>query len=112
MEKFIDCNYCDGDGYVMEELTGNVEPWTQREVELDCIKCNRSGKVLSSDYLEWIDELIDAMQTRMRHISDMIMLSKKGMLDELAAKYTYRLDTCARGLGRLQQYRKKLVNLP
>lgn len=111
MEKFIDCNYCDGDGYVMEELTGNVEPWTQREVELDCMKCNRSGKVLSSDYIEWIDELIEGMKTRITHYSQTAILCKKGMLDKLSDKYVYRMDLASRGLSRLQQYRKKLVNL-
>jgi hypothetical protein len=43
--------------------------------------------------------------------SDFIMQLKKGYLHELANKYNDRLDTCARALGRLMNYKRKLYNL-
>lgn len=111
MKKFIECDYCDGDGFVIEELSGKLEPWLHEERHVDCMKCERTGKVINSEYLEWIDELIDGMKTRITLHCQTAMLCKKGMLDKLANKYVERMDLCSRALGRLQQYRKKLVNL-
>jgi hypothetical protein len=78
-------------------------------------ECDGCGYVPDKDEIpfriEEVNELIDGMQTRMRVISDTIMYCKKGLLHELAEKYVYRLDTCARGIGRLINYKKKLHNL-
>jgi len=55
--------------------------------------------------------MIQGMQTRMRMLSDFIKTSRKGYLPNLEKKYNDRLETCARGLGRLMNYKRKLHNL-
>jgi hypothetical protein len=51
------------------------------------------------------------MQVRMRCHSDTIKHCKKGMLDQLAEKYVYKLEICSLALGRLMNYKRKLYNL-
>ena len=61
---------------------------------------------LIKERINEVNWMIEGMQTRMRMHSDFIMQLKKGYLHELANKYNDRLDTCARGLGRLMNYKR------
>jgi hypothetical protein len=112
---FMSCPECDGHGYVTIDLNDTHVPYEQNPVDFTCMSCDGCGYVPDKDEIpfriEEVNELIDGMQTRMRVISDTIMYCKKGLLHELAEKYVYRLDTCARGIGRLINYKKKLHNL-
>jgi hypothetical protein len=109
---FMSCPECDGHGYVTIDLNDTHVPYEQNPVDFTCMSCDGCGYVPDKDEIpfriEEVNELIDGMQTRMRVISDTIMYCKKGLLHELAEKYVYRLDTCARGIGRLINYKKKL----
>jgi hypothetical protein len=77
--------------------------------------CDGKSEILCKDQVEdrigIVDDMIQGMQDRMRVISDTIMFCKKGLLHELAEKYVDRLDTCARGVGRLNIYKNKLLKL-
>ncbi len=111
----IKCKECDGDGYVTIDLNDTHIPYEQNPVDFTCMYCDGKGVELNTDELPYriedINEMIEGMQTRMRVISDTIMYCKKGLLHELGEKYVYRLDTCARGLGRLLNYKNKLLKL-
>ena len=109
------CSECDGWGTITIEHNGTEIPYLQDIVDYECMSCSGTGAYLDPELIkERIDEIndmIEGMQTRMRLHSDFIMTAKKGLLHELAEKYVYRLDTCARGLGRLINYKNKLHNL-
>jgi hypothetical protein len=109
------CSECDGWGTITIEHNGTEIPYLQDIVDYECMSCTGTGQELDSELIkERIDEIndmIEGMQTRMRLHSDMIMTCKKGLLHELSEKYVYRLDTCARGLGRLLNYKRKLLKL-
>jgi hypothetical protein len=111
----IECPECEGCGYVTIDLNDTYIPYEQKLVDYTCMLCDGKSEVLCKDKVEdkimIVDDIIQGMQDRMRVISDTIMFCKKGLLHELSEKYVYRLDTCARGLGRLLNYRKKLHNL-
>jgi hypothetical protein len=112
---FMNCQGCDGDGYVTIDLNDTHIPYEQNPVDYTCIYCDGKGLQLDKDEVEdrigIIDDMIEGMQTRMRLHSDFIIQLRKGYLNELAEKYVYRLDTCSRGLGRLLNYKRKLHNL-
>jgi hypothetical protein len=112
---FMNCPECDGDGYVTIDLNDTHIPYEQNPVDFTCMSCDGKGLAIDKDEVEdrmgIIEDMIQGMQTRMRLHSDMIMTCKKGLLHELSEKYVYRLDTCARGLGRLLNYQKKLYKL-
>ncbi len=61
--------------------------------------------------IDQVNDLIQGMQVRMRCHSDTIKHCKKGMLDQLAEKYVYKLEICSLALGRLMNYKRKLYNL-
>ena len=53
-----ECWNCYGDGFVIEETTGNREPWLQNEVQLTCDHCNGNGFVVDKDELPYrIEEI-------------------------------------------------------
>ena len=112
---FMNCPECDGCGYVTIDLNDTHIPYEQNPVDFTCMYCDGKGiaidKSEAEDRLYWIDDLIEGMKTRMRMHSDFIMQLKKGLLHELAEKYVDRLDTCARAVGRLENYKKKLHKL-
>lgn len=109
------CSECDGWGTITIEHNGTEIPYLQNIVDYECMSCSGTGERLDpesiKERIEDIDWMIEGMQTRMRMHSDFIMQLKKGYLHELANKYNDRLDTCARGLGRLMNYKRKLHNL-
>ena len=112
---FMNCPECDGDGYVTIDLNDTHIPYEQNPVDFTCMSCDGKGLALDKEEVEdrigIVDDMILGMQTRMRMHSDFIMQLKKGYLHELANKYNNRLDTCARGLGRLNIYKNKLLKL-
>lgn len=112
---FKECPECDGSGYVTIDLNDTEIPYEQNPVDYDCMLCDGKGEVVMKDEIPYIiedlNDMIQGMQDRMRIISETIMYCKKGLLPELAEKYLYRLDTCSRGLGRLNIYKNKLLKL-
>jgi hypothetical protein len=110
-----DCQECNGWGTVTIEHNGTEIPYLQDIVDYECMSCTGTGEQLDPELvqerIEEINDMILGMQTRMRMHSDFIMQLKKGYLHELANKYNDRLDTCARALGRLMNYKRKLYNL-
>ncbi len=112
---FMNCPECYGDGYVTIDLNDTHIPYEQNPVDFACMSCDGKGIALDKDEVEdrigIIDDMIEGMQVRMRGHSTFIMQLKKGMLYELAEKYIDKLDTCARALGRLINYKNKLHNL-
>jgi hypothetical protein len=111
----IECPECEGCGYVTIDLNDTHIPYEQKLVDYTCMLCDGKSEVLCNDKVEdrigMVDDMIQGMQDRMRVISDTIMFCKKGLLHELAEKYVNRLDTCARGVGRLNIYKNKLLKL-
>lgn len=109
------CSECDGRGFITIEHNGTEIPYLQNIVDYECMHCTGTGEQIDPELIEEriqdIDWMIEGMQTRMRMHSDFIMQLKKGYLHELANKYNDRLDTCARGLGRLMNYKRKLHKL-
>lgn len=110
-----DCQECNGWGTITIEHNGTEIPYLQDIVDYECMSCTGTGEQLDPELvqerIEEINDMILGMQTRMRMHSDFIMQLKKGYLHELANKYNDRLDTCARALGRLMNYKRKLYNL-
>jgi len=111
----INCQECDGDGYVIVDLNDTHIPYEQKEVYYTCMSCDGKGYALSKDLIDErisnVDDMIEGMQVRMRLYSDMVMKCKKGLLHELSEKYVYRLDICSAALGRLMNYKRKLHKL-
>jgi hypothetical protein len=109
-----DCEECNGWGTITIEHNRTDIPYLQDIVDYECIYCSGTGAYLDTELakerVDEVNDMIQGMQDRMRVISDTIMFCKKGLLHELSEKYVYKLDTCARGLGRLVNYRKKLNN--
>jgi hypothetical protein len=110
-----DCQECNGWGTITIEHNGTEIPYLQDIVDYECMSCTGTGEQLDPELvqerIEEVNDMILGMQTRMRMHSDFIMQLKKGYLNELANKYNDRLDTCARALGRLMNYKRKLHNL-
>ena len=111
----MNCSECDGNGYVTIDLNDTHIPYEQKEMDFSCMSCNGKGYEITKDELnekiEAINDMIQGMQVRMRMHSDFIIQLKKGMLDELAVKYVYKLDICSIALGRLLNYKRNLYNL-
>lgn len=111
----MDCQECDGYGYVTIDLNDTHIPYEQNPVDYTCMYCDGKGLQLDKDEVEdrimIIDDMIQGMQVRMRGHSDFIIQLKKGYLHTLADKYVDKLDTCSRALGRLLNYKRKLHNL-
>lgn len=110
-----DCRECNGWGTITIEHNGTEIPYLQDIVDYECMSCTGTGEQLDPDLIKEriieVEDMIQGMQDRMRVISDTIMFCKKGLLHELSQKYVYRLDTCARGVGRLTNYKNKLLKL-
>ena len=112
---FMNCPECDGSGYVTIDLNDTHIPYEQNPVDFTCMSCDGKCIAIDKDEVEeriyQVDDMIESMQTRMRMLSDFIKTSRKGYLPNLEKKYNDRLDICARGLGRLMNYKRKLHNL-
>lgn len=112
---FMNCPECDGSGYVTIDLNDTHIPYEQNPVDFTCMSCDGKCIAIDKDEVEeriyQIDDMIEGMKTRMRLHSDFIKTANKGYLPNLAKKYNDRLDTCARALGRLINYKRKLHNL-
>jgi hypothetical protein len=102
------CQECDGLGTITIEHNGTEIPYLQDIVDYECMSCSGTGEQLDPDLIE---DMIQAMQGRIRMLSDFIKTAKKGYLPNLAQKYTDRLELCSKGLGRLLNYKRKLHNL-
>jgi hypothetical protein len=112
---FKECPECDAAGYVTIDINDTDIPYEQNEIDYTCMVCDGTGGVVDKDELlekiDQINDLIQGMQVRMRCHSDTIKHCKKGMLDQLAEKYVYKLEICSLALGRLMNYKRKLYNL-
>jgi len=58
----------------------------------------------NEEYFYAVELMIKGMMQRMQDLSHMAKECKRGGLDNLATKYTERMDLCARGLIRLSSY--------
>jgi len=100
----INCSTCQGKGIV--DVSTSPEPWVC--VEAGCPDCDAKGYVYCDDdiddRIEAIDTMIAGMMKRLAKLSKLTMATATD-------KYLDRMDTCARGLARLKQYRTKLINL-
>jgi hypothetical protein len=114
-DLFKKCPECDASGYVTVDINDTDIPYEQNEIDYTCMVCDGTGGVVDKDELlekiDQVNDLIQGMQVRMRCHSDTIKHCKKGMLDQLAEKYVYKLEICSLALGRLMNYKRKLYNL-
>jgi len=113
MKKFIkDCENREGWGYNLYNDDFEQNPVYDRRTE--CHQCDE-GKVLDAelieDYIYSVDDLILGMKTRIELYQNLAEKCELGYLDNLAAKFKKRVETCKRGLLRLGQYKLKLQNL-
>jgi hypothetical protein len=113
MKKFIkDCENCEGWGYNLYNDDFEQNPIYDRRTE--CTLCEE-GKVLDSELIQDsifdVEDLILGMKTRIELYQNLAEKCELGYLDNLAAKFKKRVDTCKRGLLRLAQYKLKLENL-
>lgn len=112
---FKECPECGGCGYVTIDLNDTHIPYEQKEVDYTCMSCDGKGCIILQEDIEdrigIIEDMIQGMETRIEIIAKSAYLSKKGLLHELSDKYLSRVDTLTRGLYRLKQYKKKLLNL-
>jgi hypothetical protein len=109
-----DCQECNGWGTITIEHNDTDIPYLQDVVDYECMSCTGTGAELDPELIkERIEELNDmilGMQTRLRTLSDFIKLANKGYLPNLAQKYNDRLELCSCGLGRLLNYKRKLIS--
>lgn len=82
----------------------------------ECHYCNGSGYVdFNHDYdakrqaLESINEMIYVFQKKMKMYDRMIPDLRRCYFEELADKYEDKIDTYARAIARLQNYKKKFI---
>ncbi len=57
--------------------------------------------------IELIDDMIHSLKWKMKVNQRIIPELRRGYLDQLADKYEDQIDTYARAIGRLQNYKKK-----
>ena len=57
--------------------------------------------------IELIDDMIHSLKWKMKVNQRIIPQLRTGYLDQLADKYEDQIDTYARAIGRLQNYKKK-----
>ena len=88
MESFIqECHYCNGSGYV--------------DFHNDC---EANVKAIES-----INDIIYVFQQKMKMWNRMIPDLRRCCFDELADKYEDQIDTYAKAIGRLENYKKKFL---
>jgi RecJ-like exonuclease len=105
------CSTCHGRGTV--DISRSPEPWVSNYA--DCQDCEGKGYRYCDEEIDeridGVDSLIDGMMVRLADLSKWAMECKRGGLENLATRYTNRMDTCARALARLKAYRTKLIKL-
>lgn len=111
MESFIqECQYCNGSGYIDYDLNKTHIPYEQHLIEEDCDNCSGKGFIKNNDHIiEKIDDMIHIFKWKMKVNQRLIPELRSGYLNELADKYENQIDTYARAIGRLQNYKKKFL---
>ena len=109
MESFIEkCEYCNGSGYIDYDINKTHIPYEQHLIEEDCDNCSGKGFIKNNDHIiEKIDDMIHIFKWKMKVNQRLIPELRSGYLNELADKYEDQIDTYARAIGRLQNYKKK-----
>lgn len=59
--------------------------------------------------IEKIEDMIYVLKAKMKVNQRIIPQLRRGYLDQLADKYEDQIDTYARAIGRLQNYKKKFL---
>lgn len=59
--------------------------------------------------IEKIEDMIYVLKAKMKINQRLIPELRRGYLDQLADKYENQIDTYARAIGRLQNYKKKFL---
>lgn len=59
--------------------------------------------------VELIEDMIHVLKYKMKVNQRLIPELRRGYLDQLADKYEDQIDTYARAIGRLQNYKKKFL---
>jgi RecJ-like exonuclease len=126
--NYLQCNCCEGRGYVLEETTGNYEPYAQNVVELQCDECNGKGAIIDLDemlsrmehkhgleysnvigFVDDADRMLSGMQRRKEMVLFSInALRQMGLMTELYAKWHNRIDTINKGIDRIKLYKQIL----
>ena len=107
----ISCSKCDGWGGI--NISQHPEPWEAHIIE--CNGCDGFGYTIDIDELKYqiehLEIMISGMRSRIIHFQWTITQCQRGLLFDLSEKFENRMDSCARGLARLNQYRNKLKAL-
>lgn len=126
--NYLECSCCEGYGYVTEETTGNLEPWAQNVIDLQCKDCNGKGQVIDLEemisrtedkhgyeyqnelaFIADAEELLSGMQKRKEMVLFSInALLQMGLQSELFARWQDRIDTITRGMDRIKKYKQIL----
>lgn len=126
--NYLECSCCEGYGYVTEETTGNLEPWAQNVIDLQCEDCNGKGQVIDLEemisrtedkhgyeyqnelaFIADAEELLSGMQKRKEMVLFSInALLQMGLQSELFARWQDRIDTITRGMDRIKKYKQIL----
>lgn len=111
MESFIEkCYFCNGSGYVDYDINNTHIPYEQHLVEESCDNCSGQGFIKDNEtIIEKIDDMIHIFKWKMKVNQRLIPDLKRGYFDQLANKYEDQIDTYARAIGRLQNYKKKFL---
>lgn len=108
-DLFYSCEECDGWGFVTIDLNDTIIPYEQNHINYECMSCSGKGKVLHEDEyqmkLDGVTEMIEGMKTRIEGLSRIVMKTENPDL------YIERLKTLSCCLYRLEQYKRKLINL-
>jgi hypothetical protein len=107
----ISCSTCHGSGQV--DISQSPEPWVGHYG--GCEDCTGKGYIYSEDEIvqriKDVDCMIQGFIDRLHETSKYVMhLHKKG-LGHCSARATNKMDSCARAIARLKQYRTKLMKL-
>ena len=113
MESFIEtCYYCNGSGYVDYDLNKTNIPYQQHLIEESCDNCSGHGVIRDTEAIieriQAVNEMIYVFQQKMKIHQRLIPELRRGYLNELADKYEDKVDTYARAIARLIQYKQKL----
>ena len=126
--NYLECSCCEGYGYVTEETTGNLEPWAQNVIDLQCEDCNGKGQVIDLEemisrtedkhgyeyqnelaFIADAEELLSGMQKRKEMVLFSInALQQMGLQSELFARWQDRMDTINKGMDRIKKYKQIL----
>lgn len=114
MESFIEkCYFCNGSGYVDYDINNTHIPYEQHLVEESCENCSGSGIIKDIDAirekLDAINDMIYVFQQKMKIHQRLIPELRRCYLNQLADKYEDKIDTYARAIGRLHNYKLKFL---